>query len=169
MHYYVDGYNLLFYLFDNDKPLKSQRDELIEIINETAQSNHMRITIVFDAHYYTEGNIRTHFDNVEIIYTDFEESADEYILDAVCLSSKPGSLIVVTHDRPLSRMAKKEGAQVESLPKFLKMLHNRGKRQKKIKKQEKKRVLPPLKIKIEGSVDYYLEKFLERMDEDRID
>lgn len=169
MHYFVDGYNLLFSLFKDEKTLKSQRDELIQILNETAEAYNLRITLVFDAPSHLEGNIRTHFDHLEIIYTDYGETADSYILDAVAAASLPGAITVVTNDKSLARNIKKCGAQNETLTKFLRLTLKRKKKKIALKKEPTKRIIPPIKLKMAGSIDYYLEKFLERLKEEHLD
>jgi predicted RNA-binding protein with PIN domain len=166
VHYFIDGYNLLFYLFQDEKPLKGQRDELIDILNEAAETLNLHLTVVFDAHYHPENYIRTHVSHLEIIYTDFGESADAYIIDAVSMASHPASITVVTHDRSLARSVKKEGAHTESTKAFFRSLHKRQTKQPRKKKTEKKQILSPMKTVIEGSVEYYLKKFLEKIDQE---
>ena len=80
MHYFLDGYNLLFRLLHNGEDLQSQRDSIIFDLNKKFSLLKLNASIVFDSAFQIGGRTRSHYDALEILYTAKRETADEYIL-----------------------------------------------------------------------------------------
>ena len=129
MHYWIDGYNLLFYLPKTNGSFEEKRRVLIAQINEQVKNLSLIATIVFDASDPTQKHdSRSHYDCLEIIYTHSKKSADDAILEAVELSKRRSNLCVVSSDKGLSSKAKALGSEVLSLSDFLHFLFKRHKR-----------------------------------------
>jgi predicted RNA-binding protein with PIN domain len=131
MHYWIDGYNLLFRFSKASGSFEDKRRSLIFSINEQIKTLSLTATLVFDASDPLQPlDRRTHYDSLEIIYTPFQKSADDVILEAVEISSQPSNLCVVSSDKPLCAKARALGASTLSLSEFLFFLSKRGKRKK---------------------------------------
>ncbi len=102
MKRYLDGYNLLFHLNISPNSIEEARNILIERF-----SSHP-LTIVFDGQDF----VRTHVKRLEIIYTDKNQSADDYILSEI---EHNLPCTVITSDRDLSIRARHRGATVQTL------------------------------------------------------
>ena len=79
----VDGYNVIG-AWDELQRLKKHeisiaRDRLIEVLSEYQAYYQRRVIIVFDALYVKGQESKVHFQNVEVIYTKEDETADECI------------------------------------------------------------------------------------------
>lgn len=126
MHYWIDGYNLLFYLPKerlSKSSFEDKRRALILEINRQALDLSLTITIVFDASDpMATYDSKSHYKSLEIIYTHPRKTADEAILEAVRLHKRPQELCVVTSDKDLSSKALYLGAITLSLPEFLHFL-----------------------------------------------
>ena len=129
--YWIDGYNLLFYLDETDH-LEKGRERLLNSLNTLVQQAQIDVIIVFDgAKEFT----KTHLDSMEIIYTLPNQTADDYILDDIESKPKKGyEFIVVSNDKHLCRSVKLLKAQAMKISQFLKLLV-----QKRIKRKT-----PPL-------------------------
>lgn len=174
MHYVIDGYNLLFRLIGSREQLEKSRREFIQDLDEKAELLKLDITVVFDGHYQGDEGTRTHYRNLEIIYSSYGESADELILSELgsCLDAR--NEIVVTSDRDLARRAKKLHAKTETAEEFylwiLKRYKKRQKR-KQVKEPERKRKVQtasyPQSIENGEDFDYFLKVFEERLKEEQ--
>lgn len=180
MHYYIDGYNLLFRIFGpKDYQLRTQREKLIHTLREKIQFLDLNVTLVFDSHYFEGDESRTRLDNFAIVFTRQGETADEYILAQLEITSQPRQEIVVTSDRPLGAMARRCGAKTELVEEFIQWLYHRY---KKRRQQAKKAILPVSKPPVvlapkqlvvpspflspdipEQAFDYYLAEFEKRL------
>ncbi len=136
MHYYIDAYNLLFKLQIKSSSLQKQREALLTTLKPYSSLN---LTLVFDGHEICE---RSHFGDLEVIYTQ-GETADDYIIKEIENSPKPSSHTVVTSDRPLATTAKNLGAKILSIPEFLTLISKKGKK----KQVEKTFTETPAEIK----------------------
>lgn len=136
MHYFIDGYNMLFRLMQDAKDaLQIQRDAIISDINRKAVLLNLDISLVFDSAFQIGGRTRGHFNYVEINYTAEGETADEYILDELKHSSHPQQETVVTSDRELARRARYLSAHTESIEAFVLRLNKAyKKRELRLKK-----------------------------------
>ncbi len=163
MHYFLDGYNLLFQLFGGISELREEREQLLEELDSSISQTSLNLTIVFDAHLRDEQLSRTKFRSLDIIFTDFGQTADDYILEALNLSKHPKRETIITNDQRLAWRARGLGAKTQSLSQFLKQLEKPPKQIKK--SREKKIVLPSERPKLgdfPGTIDYYLDIFEKR-------
>ena len=114
-HYLIDGYNLLFWLLRGESPfLRKNRERAIAQLADLFEFLPFRITLVFDSHKEREHSpLPGHFRYLEIIYTDRDQSADDYILQMIATSPKPQQIILITSDRELASQARARGARVE--------------------------------------------------------
>ena len=62
MHYFIDGYNLLFRIVHAGDDLKTQRDELIQDLIHKVNLLQLDVTLVFDSQYQNDEGSRTHHD-----------------------------------------------------------------------------------------------------------
>ncbi len=161
MHYYIDGYNLLFRVVEASADLQSQRDALLQELAQKAQAIDLSATLVFDAHHQPGPVSRGHFKSLEIVYTSEKESADEYIHRAVTRIKNPRFITVVTSDKKLAWLCRLHGANTESISAFLGWLNRRYQNEcfpkvptKKVKAPPKVIEMPTLPPK-PGTVSYY--------------
>ena len=124
MHYYIDGYNFLFSLFDEVDPLKSKRDEVICEVQEILCSLSLKVTIVFDSHHNHSSFFPSSFNQkgLEIVYTASNQTADEYILEKLSFSKNNSLKTIVTSDNFLAKESRKLGAHTVSINEFLKVV-----------------------------------------------
>ncbi len=129
MHYWIDGYNLLFHISSSKASFRKKREDLIIELNTQATRLNIQITIIFDA-FDKEKNLdmRTHYGDLEIIYSTSKQTADESILDSIERSRSPSNICVVTADNDLARKAKALKANILSLKEFLGFLKKREKK-----------------------------------------
>lgn len=119
MHYYIDGYNLLFRLLKGGDDIRKQREEITRDIEKKVNSLELDATLVFDSHYQEDGNTRSHFKTLEIIFTATGETADEFILQELKESNTPSQHTVVTSDKKLARLCQLRLGKTESVDEFL--------------------------------------------------
>src|SRR3989339_1253050 len=126
MHYWIDGYNLLFRLPKSKGSFEEKRRILILQINEQVKNLSLSATIVFDASDPSQNyDTRSHYDSLEIIYTHPKKSADDSILEAVELSKQRSRHCVVSSDKGLLLKAKALGSEILSLSDFLLFLQKK--------------------------------------------
>lgn len=176
MHYYVDGYNLIFRTLSGGESLQQRRERLISELNEKSEWLKLSITLVFDSQYQKSDSTRHHYKTLEIYYTDEKETADDYIIRVLKQHTEKEQLTVVTSDQLLAWRARREGAITLSSEEFIGMLKRRAKnkfdhvkrelRAPPVQKVDLPELLPePLPKKKRGVVirqkadEYYLEKF----------
>jgi predicted RNA-binding protein with PIN domain len=142
MHYWIDGYNLLFYLPQlglSKVSFEEKRRALILEIHQQAKDLSIQMTLVFDASDEGEQyDSRSHLGSLEIIYTHPGKSADEAILEAVGLSKTPSNLSVITSDKELASKASYLGANVLSLPRFLEFLFKKRRQKNRLERDSSK-------------------------------
>jgi predicted RNA-binding protein with PIN domain len=162
VHYYIDGYNLLFRIKHSGEDFSLERQKLIEDLNEQASFLDLNLSLVFDAQYQESESSKSHYQNLEILFTSFGETADDYILKVI--QNEPEKAItVVTSDKKLAYLAKMSHAKTETIEEFLDWLNRRSKNVKNKKTKKSKELLnPPKKKKLVGNFDYYLEEFEKR-------
>lgn len=133
MHYWIDGYNLLFRLPLSKGTLEKRRKDLILELNTQATSLNLQITLVFDSSDKERVlDTRSHYDALEIIYTTSRKTADDSILDSVEFSSYPEDICVVTCDKDLARKAKALRANILALDDFFTLITKRQSRNERI-------------------------------------
>lgn len=126
MHYYIDGYNLLFRVYGpKDYQLQAQRAKLIDTLREKIQFLNLNATLVFDSHYFEGDESRIYLENFAIVFTRQGETADEYILAQLEMASHPKQEVVVTSDKQLGAMVRRCGAKTEMVEEFIQWLHHR--------------------------------------------
>lgn len=169
MHYYVDGYNLLFRLLRaNDGNLAEQRQRFIYDLANKSSLLDLEVTIVFDSHYQQEQESRHHCKNLQVIFTATGETADEYIIHRLKETTAPAGHTVVTSDKKLAWYARRRLAKTQTVEEFLDLLNKRYKNKRKVKKEKTEILLPvkPQKKPIpdphasaETCFEYYLNTF----------
>lgn len=123
MLYLIDGYNLLFKFFHSEKKFETQRNLIIDFLKEKSSILKLKIHLVFDG-YKQNQEIPSfcYFDNLKVIYTAKNQTADDYILEQLFLSKTPQKIIVVTSDNSLILKAKERHAQIKSIDSFIDFL-----------------------------------------------
>lgn len=117
MHYFIDGYNLLFHLSSETKTLEEARKQIIDSLVDTKFS----LTLVFDGksddlpHRMQKGSL-------EIIYTSKGQSADAYILEEISLVKNPKVYTIITSDKKLASICCQIGAYTQPIDSFLALL-----------------------------------------------
>ncbi len=117
MHYFIDGYNLLFHLSAKTETFEEARQQIIDDLVDTKFS----LTLVFDGkgidlpHHIHKGSL-------EIIYTSKGQTADNYILDALSFVKNPKVYTVVTSDKKLASICCQIGAYTKTNESFLALL-----------------------------------------------
>lgn len=174
MHYYIDGYNLMFRVLRAGDDLAVQREQVIEELYRKVSFIGLDVTIVFDSQYNPSESTRSNLRAMAIHFTDHAETADDYILSELKTESEPFNHTVVTSDKKLAYLARLRAAKTESVEEFMALLNKRYKnklRQKKnpIIKTEPK---PPPKPKdptaddpAESCFDFYLRQFESEFDD----
>lgn len=138
MHYYIDGYNLLFRILRAGDDVRKQREQITLDIERKVSLLGLDITLVFDSHYQEDDSTRSHLNSLEIVFTAAGETADEYILQELKECSNPTQHTVVTSDKKLARLCQLRLGKTESVDEFLAWI---GKRYKNKLRQKKN---PPL-------------------------
>lgn len=157
MIYYVDGYNLLFsgdFSLDN---LSFDREQCLQEFYETIKPFSISVVIVFDAYKQVGAFSRVDYHDIEIVYTAFNQKADDFIVEAVQLSKEPHQTVVVTNDRELSRNVVLAKGRAIKLAQFFSLLKS-----------------PPKKNQLKSGVhqfneldfEYYARVFIERSGHD---
>jgi uncharacterized protein len=138
MIYFVDGYNLLFKLFHCSKKLEIQRKVVIDFLQEKSSFLHINIHLIFDGYKQNKEfpNI-SYLNNLKVIYTPKDQTADEYILEQIFLSKNPNQIIVITSDNNLKIKAKDMHAQTKSIDDFVEWLTEKENKAKKKSSFEK--------------------------------
>lgn len=122
MHYFVDGYNLLFRVTTEKMPLQKKREILLSIL----ASFHLNLTVVFDSDQIKHGlHDRSHWQDLEIVYTEKGQSADAYILQEIGLSNAPQRETVITSDKQLATHCNHRGAKTQTIEAFLEKMAKR--------------------------------------------
>lgn len=167
MHYYVDGYNLLFRVFLDEGDLKTQRQHIIQEFNSKIEITKIDVSLVFDASFRSGEASISHFNDLEILFTAAGESADDFIID--CLQvSRSKKEVVVTSDKKLAWRARSLGAITQPVEEFLtwlnKVYKNKLKHPNKEKKAVVKEVAVAAKPPVVGELEYYLHAFEKRFE-----
>lgn len=149
MHYYIDGYNLLFRFSDQNKDFTRLREVMIRELDHQATFLGLELTLVFDAQYQLGEASRTHYYNIEILYTAFGELADDLILSEIRTQNRPHLITVVTSDKKLAWFARRCEAKTESVEHFKAWLNRRY--YNKLHKGDVKSKTPVSPKKAEGS------------------
>lgn len=145
MHYYVDGYNLIFRRLKLGSDLKAKRDKIVEDLSLKASILKLSASLVFDSQYLNQESTRHHVKDLEVLYTSIGETADDFILNEIKSSLNPRKITVVTSDKWLAQRARHLHAHAESIEEFFDLLERRWQNQKKIAIKPKTPTAPPSK------------------------
>jgi len=168
MHYYIDGYNLMFRVLRAGDDLAIQREQVIEEIYRKVSFVGLDVTIVFDSQYNPSESTRSNLRAMAIHFTDHAETADDYILSELKTDTQPFNHTVVTSDKKLAYLARLRSAKTESVEEFMGLLNKRYKNKIRQKKNPliKRELKPPPKPKdpdesdpAENCFDFYLREF----------
>lgn len=180
MHYYIDGYNMLFRLLRSSlgaDDLQAQREQIIQDINKKAALANIDVTIVFDSTYQAGDRAKSHFDFIEILFSAEGETADEFIIDELkdCLHAYQET--VVTSDKKLSWRARRKNAHTQTVEEFYVWLNKVYKNKSRSKKEpqvpapkpslvyKKKPVILTPEGPLEERENYYAQIFEDRFKE----
>jgi predicted RNA-binding protein with PIN domain len=131
MHYWIDGYNLLFRITKSYREMKQNERKLLTVLNESITLLKYQVTIVFDGREKDPPEaLRRNLDSLSMIYTPHNQTADDYILEAIADAMNPSAEMVVSSDMELLRKAKQRGAEAQTVEAFLSQL---------VRKKRKKR------------------------------
>lgn len=166
-HYYIDGYNLLFALIPLDENLQEERQAMIQDLGEKIQFLHLDATLVFDSTYQNEEGSRSHISDLEIVYTDYQETADDYIVNQVSIANQPHREIVVTADRELAWRVKQQKGKAISAIEFVKWLNKRYHKKKEQPKKVKIVESSSEKKSPDATLDRYLTAFQQEPEKER--
>lgn len=174
MHYWIDGYNLLFRLQHGhpDPDLQHAREWILEELNQKISVSQIEISIVFDATWQKGESSHSHLGALEIFFTGQGETADQYILDQLLHLTNLKQETVVTSDKGLAYQVRNHGAHTQSVEAFMLWLNRLYKN--KLQQRRKKPLdsfHPPLSFPLlsksketvlEGREKDYLEIFEKR-------
>lgn len=154
----VDGYNVIGAdprLLWNPSSLEEARNQLIRDLSEYQAMTGRKVFLIFDAHLTTGAEVETKVEQVTVIYTRREETADELIERFVKKNKSPHRRIyVATSDYLEQRMIFGQGAYRVSSRELLEDL-----------KSAKNRLSDRLKRKVQKNQRNTLE---ERLSEEMI-
>jgi predicted RNA-binding protein with PIN domain len=147
MHYFIDGYNLLFRLVHNNGNLQSQREAIILDLNQKISLVKIDVTVVFDAAFQMGDRSRSHYDKIEILFSAKGETADDYIVDEIINHSYPQQETVVTSDKGLAWRIRSSSAHTETVEEFILWLNKAYKNKlRQIKKERFYSENPPTPV-----------------------
>jgi uncharacterized protein len=125
MHYYIDGYNLMFRSHTAGDNLQAQREKIVFDLNAKIQFLKLKATLVFDAAYCHGDSTQSHFKYIKILFSAQGQTADELILAELQACGSSDQQVVVTSDKQLAYQARRLHAQTESVEEFLEWLNKR--------------------------------------------
>jgi predicted RNA-binding protein with PIN domain len=126
MHYIVDGYNLLFYLFgSSSSDFQAQRQSLIQSMNTKIEYLGLNVTLVFDSHLSPGEGSRSHYHHLEVLFTPEGVTADDFIISNLKLSRDASKKVLITNDKELAQRARHLLASTQNIDYFLNWLDKR--------------------------------------------
>jgi hypothetical protein len=111
MRYLIDGYNLMFRFIKAGSDIQSQRESLIKDLNVKIETIHLDAILIFDAQYQMGEGSRSHIKDLEILFTTYGQTADEFILQKIKNDPTPNQITVVTSDKKTSLVIKAKRCQ----------------------------------------------------------
>jgi len=168
MLYIIDGYNLLYRVADPDDRFGEKREEMIRQLAKRFSRTKQRLLVVFDAYKKEEECRRTHYRQIEIVYTAFGETADMRILREVQRREHPSNLTVVTSDKDLAWRSRRFGAKTEEVDRFLTKIPKAAMPLPKSKLPKKRKETKEEKKPLDKNEARYLELFEKRLEESGI-
>lgn len=152
MHYLLDGYNILFRR-EREGSFEEVREKFIRELDILARALRLRLTLVLDAYKRKEEQKRHYFRSLEVIYTNFGETADEYLYSFIHYlpDSVRKKTVLVTSDLELQRKVRAEQVAMLSVSSFFHELEKKIMKKYPAKEKmfpsassSKKESLPPL-------------------------
>lgn len=134
----------MFRLLQASNSLTERRQKLIEELNLKVHLLELDVTVVFDSYYQIGESTRSHFHNLEILFTSYAETADDLIVEEVKAEPNPRDVTVVTSDKKLAWFVRNCTAKTESVESFLKWLDKRY--QNRMRKPKVKKVIAPIEL-----------------------
>lgn len=135
MHYWIDGYNLLFRIPAANLPKHSFEDKRKAVIlhlNSYVKTLGLKVSVVFDSVDPSNDPIRrSHYDALEVVYTAPKTTADDLLLEIASQTDRPGLLCIVTSDQALANKVRSFRVSTLSLEDFLALVS---------KKQQKRQI-----------------------------
>ena len=119
MHYFIDGYNLLFRQNQEWRNLQKQRESVIYELDTKVSILNLDVSIVFDAIHQPGNGSRSHYNSIEILFSAQGETADEFILNRLKNLYSPKSETIVTSDKGLARLSRHYQSKTMSIDEFL--------------------------------------------------
>lgn len=159
VHYWIDGYNLLFRLTKNYQELRQNERNILTSLNEAILQLNYSVTVILDGREKDPPEaVRRNLDSLALIYTPFHQTADDYILEMVDAASHPEKQTVVSSDLELLHKARQKGARGLTVEQFLSKL---------VHKKKKKKGEPPAKEfrDTQADLDRLLKIFERRLGE----
>ncbi|MCH9634360.1 MAG: hypothetical protein S4CHLAM7_11080 [Chlamydiae bacterium] len=111
------------------------REQGLKRLYESFEPYNLNVVIVFDAYRTLDEVSRINYKKTEVVFTSFQQKADDYIIDAVSRSPNPSQLVAVTNDAFLAKEVQFLGGKTLSLKSFFLFLN---KKEKRLKRDEKK-------------------------------
>lgn len=151
MKYLIDGYNLFFKLEEEILPLEEKREEFIHLLDQEVGDLRLEALIIFDSHNKNAEDLasKRKLKHLEVSFSPKNLSADHYIIELLEWDAKNTTL--VTSDKRLGMEAKGQGAKIESIEGFVKMILRRRK-----KKGQKDK---PEMVETDANIQRYLQAF----------
>ncbi|MFZ4773276.1 MAG: NYN domain-containing protein [Chlamydiia bacterium] len=138
MRYIVDGYNLIFRIFDTKwETLQEQREQVIPFLWDLFEGTNHRIEIVFDSnpeHFFSQNTRRN--PPFYLLFSPPPLNADKFILELCHGVKTKGKTTVVSSDRHLILSVKELNIGTLSVEDFLSHFQQRKRRQKKEEKPQ---------------------------------
>ncbi len=161
MRYFVDGYNLLFKLDSaENRSFETKRLLLIQELNEIISSLNLRVTLVFDGSMpRPERAVRSHFHDLELVYTPEAQTADAYIISEIERATYPGEIIVITSDKSLASQCRTLGARSQSIHEFIAFLKRKQTKLEQEHREQRSQVVNTT----DAQLARYLKIFEERL------
>lgn len=153
--------------------LSLQREKIIADLNKKAEALNLNLTLVFDAQYQLGESSKSHYKRLEIIFSAKDQTADEYIIHELKSKKNPLQYTVVTSDKKLAWLARRQAAKTETVEEFLSWLVKRYENKGRLQKLPEKKILkkaplpkkPSQAISPEDSFSYYLQTFQKNLEE----
>jgi len=124
MHYLVDAYNIIFQYFDEHSlSLEGKRELLIRLCEELINKKNIKITLIFDGNQvHALWTKHTKSPNLEIAFSEHNQTADQYILEELSSLKRTNNVIVITSDNRLSLQCRQRHVKTKTSSSFLKLL-----------------------------------------------
>lgn len=160
----VDGYNVIHadpaLRRSSTSEMRRARVELIERIREYLDEKDVQVTVVFDGAGVIVDTEPVIPGRLQVVYSASGQSADEFIVTTLNAYANPREYIVVTSDMAdIGRSVRAMGAHVMSSSRFLERLAGGG-ADGVVRDNANEHGTP-------GDVDYWLEKFERREEDDQ--